>query len=69
MPADSTMLLVGVIIALIVLVLIVPLVYKLMTGDSMQQGCKIFAKALWTIDILGFIFSPLEMVCNVIAPF
>ncbi|MBN2202980.1 MAG: hypothetical protein JW700_02255 [Candidatus Aenigmarchaeota archaeon] len=58
-----------IIVCLMVFTLSISFLVKTATGKSPNLGCKILAKTLWTIDILGNKISPLTAICDTMVPF
>jgi hypothetical protein len=54
------------VLLLIALVLTIPMMYKILTGDSMNAVCKEMAGRILTIPFVGF--KPLAPLCDIIAP-
>ena len=63
------MILVYAIIVIVVLNMSVSVVYRIVTGESANKACKSSAKAIWSANILGWEFSPLDVMCDIFASF
>lgn len=54
------------VLILIALILVIPMLWKILTGNSMNAVCKEMAGRIITIPLVGY--RPLAPLCDVIAP-